>query len=376
MKGTTLLEALIGLVLLLVVGAGLARVAEDAGAVFRRQPEAEDLVQRARVALETMTSEAALAGGGPFLLSGAGPLVRSVPPVIPRRVGSLRPDAADAAFADRFAVMTIPDGAAQAEVRGMASNSDPIDLQPGPWCPSADPLCGFRPDQQAIVFDATGAFDVFVVVAASPLAVTPGTPLTKRYTAGEGARVAGIRITTYAFDRTRLQLRRYDGDRFGRSPHRPRRRALGRIFRRSASAAVTRAAAGSGELRDRSRRASKASRGSGLVRHAHRASGRAVVRWPMVRRSSRPFRCRPVPDTPASPHASSSSGVACGSRPGDRLVHEPRARTAAGRVRARSRAPRPCLATQPSGVLGRADPRFSSRWPLRQACRRSCWRLR
>jgi hypothetical protein len=213
MKGTTLLEVLIGLVLLLVVVAGLARVAEDAGAVFRRQPEAEDLVQRARVALETMTSEAALAGGGPFLLSGAGPLVRSVPPVIPRRVGSLRPDAADAAFADRFAVMTIPDGAAQAEVRGMASISDPIDLQPGPWCPSADPLCGFRPDQQAIVFDATGAFDVFVVAAARPWAVTPATPLTKRYTAGEGARVAGIRITTYAFDRTRLQLRRYDGDR-------------------------------------------------------------------------------------------------------------------------------------------------------------------
>jgi type II secretory pathway pseudopilin PulG len=213
MRGASLLELTIALALLLIVAGGIAHVAGDADAAFRAQPEAADLLQRARVALDALTAEVSMAGGGPFLLPDASPLVRWLPPVFPRRLGRLRPDPDTSAFDDRLTILTVPDKAPQAYVAAMASAADPIALRAGAWCPRDDPACGFEPDQQTLVFDATAAFDLFVVRDVRPLTVQPDTPLSKRYVPEQSAGMAGVRATTYAFDRTRLQLRRYDGHR-------------------------------------------------------------------------------------------------------------------------------------------------------------------
>ena len=211
MRGTALAEILIALALVLIVVTGVARVAADADAAFRAQPEAADLLQRARVGLEALCAELVNAGGGPFLLTNAQALVRSVPPVIPRRLGRLRPDAETEAFDDWLTILTIPDGAPQADVRSMASAADPLDLDPGPWCPAGDPACGFAPDEAALVFDRTGTFDLFAVREVRPLAIVPDHGLVRAFAAADSARVAGVNVTVYAFDRARQQLRRYDG---------------------------------------------------------------------------------------------------------------------------------------------------------------------
>ena len=51
-RGATLVELLVALMLALVAAAGLAIVAGDARAVFVSQPEASNLLQRARVSFD------------------------------------------------------------------------------------------------------------------------------------------------------------------------------------------------------------------------------------------------------------------------------------------------------------------------------------
>jgi hypothetical protein len=213
MKGTSLPELLVALAVMLVLASGLARVVVDARAIFAAQPEAADLVQRGRACLKWIADDVALAGAGPYLLADAGPLVRWLPPIHPRRLGPERPDGELLAFADRVTLLTIPDEAPQAAIGEMALPTDALPLGPGPGCPPGDEACGFRPGHQLLAFDSTGTFERLVVDSTAPSALIPSGPLAKAYAGSHGARVAGARIATYYHDRARHQLRRYDGDR-------------------------------------------------------------------------------------------------------------------------------------------------------------------
>jgi hypothetical protein len=210
-RGLTLPELLVTLGLVLIVSGLLAHLAAEARAVFMAQPEAMDVVQRARVGLDSLTRELALSGGGPWRTRHPGLLVRWIAPIHPRRLGPVAADPETSAFADRVTVFTVPDGAAQADVGDMASAADPVPVPPGVACPPADPLCGFRPGQHALLFDRTGAFHPFVVETTDPGIVAPLASVAKAWRAGDEAQAAGVRITTFYVDRTRRQLRRYDG---------------------------------------------------------------------------------------------------------------------------------------------------------------------
>jgi hypothetical protein len=212
-RGLTLVELLVTLGLVLLVSGLLAHLAAEARAVFMAQPEAMDVVQRARVGLASLTRDLALSGGGPWRTRYPGLLVRWIAPIHPRRLGPVAADPETSAFADRVTVLTVPDGAAQAEVGDMASAGDPVPLQSGAVCPQADPLCGFRSSQHGLLFDRTGAFHPFVIAAADPGLVSPLASVAKAWRADDEAQAAGVRITTYYVDRTRRQLRRYDGHR-------------------------------------------------------------------------------------------------------------------------------------------------------------------
>jgi hypothetical protein len=213
-RGVSLVELLVTLGLVLIVAGVLAHLGAEARAVFTAQPEAVDLVQRARVGVEALTGELALAGSGPWRTSNPGPLVRWMPPLHPRRLGPLGADAETSVFADRVTIIGVPDGAPQTEAGDMASPGAPMPFQFGAACPPADPRCGFEPGQHLLVFDRTAAFRPFVLAAVAPPLLTPLEPsLSKAWRAHDDAQVVGARTTTYYFDAVRRQLRRYDGHR-------------------------------------------------------------------------------------------------------------------------------------------------------------------
>lgn len=214
MRGASLAELLIALTLALIVAAGLGQLASDARAVFIAQPEASDLLQRGRIAVDWMVQDVAAAGAGPWRVDEAGPLVRRAPPIHPRRLGAIGADPEWGAFADRVTVLSVPDRAPQSALADMGRADAPLLLRAGPWCPPNDPSCGFDEGDRLLVFDATGAFDTLVAAEVGPGLVTPRlTPLSKAYRLREQATVVGVRMITYYVDEVRRQLRRYDGDR-------------------------------------------------------------------------------------------------------------------------------------------------------------------
>lgn len=208
MRGMSVAELLVALVLVLIVAAGLSRLAADAHAAFRSQPAASDLVQRARVVLDALAQEIALAGGGFPLLDDPVRLIEIVPPVLPRGAGPGAADLDSSAFADRITTLTIPDDAPQSAVAAMASPDREVELRPGRWCPPADPACGFGPGDVAILVDVTPAFDLLTVAAAGPGWILPEAALSRTYGAGASARLGAVRASTYRFDAARGQLRR------------------------------------------------------------------------------------------------------------------------------------------------------------------------
>jgi prepilin-type N-terminal cleavage/methylation domain-containing protein len=212
--GFTLVELLIALTIVLVIAAGLALVTDDAYPMFLAQPEAADAVLRMRAALDAFTQDISMAGAGPHLGEAPGPLTRAIAAVFPQRRGMQQPDPELSAYDDRITVLFVPDRAPQTSVLGtMVSPDDVVPVKVGPGCPLGDPACGFRAGMQAIVFDDIAAFDTFAVQAVAPgvLVHHPAT-LSKAYAASMGGRVAGLRMTTFYYDASRRQLRRYDGE--------------------------------------------------------------------------------------------------------------------------------------------------------------------
>lgn len=213
MRGVSIPELLVALALTLVIASGIARAIVDARSIFTAQPEAADLLQRGRTALAWLVDDFAVAGAGPYRRADDGPLLRWVPPIHPRRLGPLHADPEAAAFSDRVTLIAVPDGAPQTTVEMMASPADPVPLALGPGCPPGDQTCGFEAEQQAIVFDATTAFQPFRIAATAARTLFPEAPLARAYLASHGARVVNARVVSSYHDAVRRQLRRSDGDR-------------------------------------------------------------------------------------------------------------------------------------------------------------------
>jgi hypothetical protein len=91
-SGFSLVEALVGGTLLLVVMATVLAAVVPAHDAFVAQPEAADLQQRLRVAVDRIGKDLVMAGAGDGLLDGA--LYRHLAPVRPYRIGDARSDAA------------------------------------------------------------------------------------------------------------------------------------------------------------------------------------------------------------------------------------------------------------------------------------------
>jgi prepilin-type N-terminal cleavage/methylation domain-containing protein len=205
MRGFSLVEMLIALLITLVVGGATFRLMNQAQAMFAVQAEVPDMQQRLRVASQSISRDVLAAGSAWF------------PSIVPHRRGMKSPDAAGTFRGDRLSVLFVSALAARTTVEQPVDGSGVVVVKAQPGCPAGDPLCGFRADTLAVIFDQTGAYDVFRIssVALDPPALThSGFPLSKNYEAG--ANIAEAQTVTYWHQvdaRAGVsQLMKYDGD--------------------------------------------------------------------------------------------------------------------------------------------------------------------
>ncbi|HMF93874.1 MAG TPA: hypothetical protein VKE96_06250 [Vicinamibacterales bacterium] len=181
-----------------VVGTVVA-IVNPARSAFAAQSEAVDVQQRLRVGVEALMRELVAAGAGSPVGGQSGPLGDSIPPVMPFRRGASRSDPPEMFRTDTITVVSVPATAAQTTLAAdRAPGATTLTLMPTAGCPDRINVCGFAPGMTVLVYDAGGAFDIFVVDAvddgASQVTVAPPE---SAFTYSNGAVVVEARVRTY-----------------------------------------------------------------------------------------------------------------------------------------------------------------------------------
>lgn len=187
--GFSLIEMVVAMAIVVGVTAAVFALIDPAHGVFRTVPEAIDVQQRLRVSADAISRDLIMAGagGGTYFA-----------PVLPRRRGPLRPDGAGAFFDDRISILYLPAAGPETRLRVATDGGDALYVTPQHGCPVSRPLCGFEPNMLVVVFDETGTYDTFRVVAVdndAPALIRPATVLSKAYPVG--AAVAQMISATY-----------------------------------------------------------------------------------------------------------------------------------------------------------------------------------
>ena len=213
--GFMLLELVIAAAITCAVAALLFRLAIAAQSAVSVQGSTADQQQRLRVAAEALRHDLSMAGAGPARGAGRGPLIRIFPPVLPARVGLIRPDPELTAQSDRISIVYVPETHAQTALQtGMAASSSPLAIDgSAPGCVPGT-ACDFVPGDRAVIYDPTvegGAHELLTVagVDAARALLVPSAPLSRPYPSG--ARVALVVVRSYYFDPAGRRLMAYDG---------------------------------------------------------------------------------------------------------------------------------------------------------------------
>jgi prepilin-type N-terminal cleavage/methylation domain-containing protein len=219
-KGFTLVELLVAMAITLVVTAATLALVRPAHDAFQVQPETADLQQRARVGIDALQRDLLMAGAGMYAAGAVGPLHHMLAPVMPYRAFSSGSDATGGTFfrPDAISVLFVPSTASQTTLGArMLPGSLDISIETPATCPAATAAqaCGLAAGDQLLVFEHTGAWDVFTVdrVDAGALLALRGLPPARGFSMA--ANVAEARAVTYSLraDATSraFQLVRADG---------------------------------------------------------------------------------------------------------------------------------------------------------------------
>jgi len=165
-RGFSLLELVVATSLMLAVMAWIVQAMHPAYGSFRAEPEISDIQQRLRVATDTLSRELVAAGGGMSQGVNPGPLNDFVAPILPFRQGRRSPDAPGTYKSDTITVLHVEHGAAQTTIaQPLPAQASSVQVNRGPGCPPADPICGFASGMRVLVFDDTGAYDAFTIAS-------------------------------------------------------------------------------------------------------------------------------------------------------------------------------------------------------------------
>lgn len=195
--GFSLAELLIAMAIMVVFSGAMLSLVLAAESMARMQPEAADVQQRARIALQVLGSELALAGAGVDRGSTAGPLAQFFAPIAPSPDGGIT-------------IWYVSNRMAQATLAApLAPGETDAFIQPATECSLADPGCSFGAAATAIVFDARGCRDVVRVdrVGAPALQIRAGA---RGCTYAAGTAIAEGEVRTYRVDAATRQLVRRD----------------------------------------------------------------------------------------------------------------------------------------------------------------------
>jgi hypothetical protein len=213
--GFSLLELTIALALTLAIMTAIFTLLQPAHGAFTMQPEAADMQQRLRVAVDTLTHDLMMAGAGAYVSGHTGSLSGSFPPVLPFRRATGGSDAAGTFRHDAMTLIYVPTTAAQTTlVADLEPGSFTMRVAPLAGCAGGVNLCSFSEGMTVLAYDDAGAFQTFtvagVVEPTSELRTTA--PPSTAYRAGTP--VAEVQVHTYYLKTDAptqtFQLIRYD----------------------------------------------------------------------------------------------------------------------------------------------------------------------
>jgi hypothetical protein len=220
-SGFSLTELLLAaLITLIVVGAAFS-LAAPAQRMFQTQPEASDMQQRLRVAVDTLRRDLLMAGAGTYAGPAGGALDYLIAPVMPYRAFGDAPDQARGVFFrnDSISFLYVPSTPSQtvlADALAEGALEPRIELPLN--CPVATSreLCGFSEDERVLLVDEQGNWDLYSVdyVAAGVMSLQHrGDPSRTRYE--RGTTLSEARAATYFLKSDEstgtFQLMRHDG---------------------------------------------------------------------------------------------------------------------------------------------------------------------
>ena len=210
-SGFSLVELLTAMALSLVIVAGMMGLVNPAQRLAVKQPDAIEMHQRLRVAASKLMRDLRMAGAGLDSGPAVGPLNGYLPAILPRRLGALGTQLSTVARADIVTLIWVPLTASQTTTAALFSGTS-LDVAHASGCPS-DAACGLAVGANAVVFDASGHFDLFNVSGLAGSAVSiRGLGPVSGHAYAPGAFVAETQIRTYYLDAPAHQLRQYDGD--------------------------------------------------------------------------------------------------------------------------------------------------------------------
>jgi prepilin-type N-terminal cleavage/methylation domain-containing protein len=211
-RGFSLVEVLIASGITAVVTLIACRLAVDAHVVWRADSARIDLQQRARVATDVVLRALLETGGGPTGGPARGPLIRVLPPVVPRRMGLRGAHPPGTVRSDAWTVVrAVAESEPAALLLPAPAGVTTVEIAPSPAC--GLPACGFAVGTQALLMDPIGNHDVFTVTAVQ------GTTLSLRHhgagsaaTYAAGTPVIAVESSSFFHDAAGKTLRLYDGD--------------------------------------------------------------------------------------------------------------------------------------------------------------------
>jgi len=228
-RGFSIIEMLIATVIMMAVTAATFGLMNPAHGMFVAQPEVSDMQQRLRIAVETLKKDLLMAGGGTYSGNNKlGSLGQYVATILPDREGNVNADppgtykctttfCSSLGASDAITIMYVPPTSAQTTIRdAMPSQSSEIKVNEQPGCPNGDELCGFKEGMQVMIFDDTGASDIFSITKVQTSALHmqhKGQDFSKAY--AQNTYITQIAAATYWLKTDTAaetyQLMRYDG---------------------------------------------------------------------------------------------------------------------------------------------------------------------
>jgi type II secretory pathway pseudopilin PulG len=216
-RGFSLVELLIACALTLVALALTLVIVNPSQSAFAAESERADEQQRLRAAVESIARELRGAGRAASSSPLAGQAIDFWAPLLPLRLGRRNSDPPGTVRTDVLTRVSVSYGAAETTLAvALPAISGVASLALDPACPPGDHSCGFHVGDDVLVYDGTGASDLFTVLdrQAELLTLQHDSP-DSSYVYAAGSKIAAATSRTFFLKEDTpndlVQLMRYDG---------------------------------------------------------------------------------------------------------------------------------------------------------------------